>query len=78
MVVGVMGLLFILNWLSFDYISKAIIDFNESGIVLKVIEAVLRTVILVVLGLVIIYKTKISKEINEIINKIVGTDRVRL
>ena len=69
-VVLVMIMLFVINWLSFEYISKSIIDFNDTGMVVKLIEATLRTVILVVIGLVIIYKTKISKEINEIIDRI--------
>ena len=76
-VVGIILLLFVLNWLSVNCISQSIIDFNECGVVLKIVEAVLRTGILVILGLGIIYKTKISKEINEIINKIVGMDSVR-
>ena len=71
-VVLVIGLLFVINWLSFEYVSKSIIDFNDAGVVVKLIEAALRTVILVVIGLAIIYKTNISKEINEIINKIIN------
>ena len=39
---------------------------------MKLIEAAFRTGILVIIGLVIIYKTKISKEINEILNKIIS------
>ena len=76
-VVLVIGLLFVINWISFEYISKSIIYFKDAGVVVKLIEATLRTVILVVIGLTIIYKLKISKEINEIINKMVRTDRVR-
>lgn len=68
----VIGLMFVINWLSFEYVSKSIIDFNDAGVVVKLIEAALRTVILVVIGLAIIYKTNISKEINEIINKIIN------
>ena len=68
-VIGVIVLLFVLNWISFNYISQSIINFNSSGVVVKVVEAVIRTGVLAVLGLNIIYKMKISKEINEIIDK---------
>ena len=68
-VIIIIGLLFIINWLSFEYISKSIIYFNDAGVVIKLVEATIRTIILVVLGLGIIYKLKISKEINEIIDK---------
>ena len=71
----VIGLLFVINWLSFEYISKSIIYFKDTGVVVKLIEATLRTVILVVIGLAIIYRLKISKEINEIINKVCHFDR---
>ena len=76
-VILVIVVLFITNWLSYKYISKSIIYFNDAGVVVKLIEATLRTVVLVVIGLAIIYRLKISKEINEIINKIVGMDRIR-
>ena len=71
----VIGLLFVINWLSFEYVSKSIIDFNDAGVVVKLIEAALRTVILVVIGLAIIYKMNISKEINEIIDRVCHFDR---
>ena len=70
-VILMIGFLFILNWLSVEYILKSIIYFNNAGVLMKLIEAAFRTGILVIIGLVIIYKTKISKEINEIINKII-------
>lgn len=76
-VVAIVALMFVMNWISFEYISKTIINFNDAGVVLKLVEAALRTMILVVIGLAIIYQTKISKEINEIINRIFGADRVR-
>ena len=76
-VVLIVGLLFVLNWISVKYISSSINYFNEGGLVAKIIEAVVRTGILVVIGMTIIYLTRISKEINEIINKIVGTHRMR-
>ena len=68
-VVLIVVLLFVINWLTFEYVIKSIIYLNDTGVVVKLLEATFRTVILVVIGLFLIYKTKISKEINEIINK---------
>ena len=70
-VVLLVVIMFVINWISFEYISKPIIYFNEAGIVTKIVEAVVRTLVIVLIGLTIIYKLKISKEINEIINKII-------
>ena len=67
----VIGLLFVINWLSVRYASIWLFELLGDGIVVKVAEAVLRTGIIVVVGLIVIYYTKISKEINEIINKLI-------
>ena len=69
-VIFVVIIMFVLNWLSVEYISKSIIYFNDVNIVVKVVEAVVRTGIIVIIGLAIICFTKVSKEINEIINKV--------
>ena len=76
-VVAIIGVLFVINWISVRYVSGMVLDVMGGGIVAKIVEAVLRTGIIVIIGLTIIYYTKISKEINEIINKIVGANRVR-
>lgn len=67
----VIGLMFVINWLSVRYASIWFFELLGDGIVVKVVEAVLRTGIIIVVGLIIIYYTKISKEINEIINKLI-------
>ena len=69
-VIFVVIIMFVLNWLSVEYISKSIIYFNDASIVMKIVEAVVRTGIITIIGLTIIYYTNISKEINEIINKV--------
>ena len=69
-VVLIVAVMFVINWLSYEYITKSIINFNNAGVVAKVTEAALRTGIIVIVGLGMIYKMKISKEINEIINKL--------
>ena len=71
-VIAIMVLLFAINWLSVRYASVWFVGLLGDGIVVKVAEAVLRTGIIVIIGLIIIYYTKISKEINEIINKIIS------
>ena len=69
-VITVVIIMFVLNWLAVEYISKSIIYFNDASIVMKIVEAVVRTGIITIIGLTIIYYTNISKEINEIINKV--------
>ena len=69
-VIAVVIIMFVLNWLAVEYISKSIIYFNDASVVMKIVEAVVRTGIITIIGLTIIYYTNISKEINEIINKV--------
>ena len=69
-VIAIMIVMFVINWLSVKYISNPIIYFNFDGVGVKVAEAIVRTGIIVIMGLTVIYYTKISKEINEIINKL--------
>lgn len=69
-VIAVIALLFVLNWLSVSYLTEWLIGFIGNSMIGKIIEAVVRTGFLVVIGLIIIYLTKISKEINEIIDKV--------
>ncbi len=69
-VIAVVIIMFVLNWLAVEYISKSIIYFNDASIVMKIVDAVVRTGIITIIGLIIIYYTNISKEINEIINKV--------
>ena len=71
-VVLILVLMFVINWLSIEYISNPIIYFKYNGMGVKVAEAILRTGIIVIIGLIIIYYTKISKEINDMINKMMG------
>ncbi len=70
-VILVVVIMFVLNWLAVNYISKSIIYYNDASMVVKIVEALVRTGIITIIGLMIIYYTKISKEINEIINKII-------
>ena len=71
LVVLVMILLFVINWISVKYISNPIIYFKYDGVAVKIVEAVVRTGLLVVIGLTMIYCLKVSKQINDIINKLI-------
>ena len=62
--------LFVINWLMNRYVSNWMMESLGNEMWSKIVEAMLRTGIIVVFGLTIIYYTKISKEINEIINKV--------
>ncbi len=70
-VVFVMILLFVINWLSVKYISNPIIYFKYDAMAVKIVEAVVRTGLLVIVGLTLIYVLKVSKQINDIINKLI-------
>ena len=69
-VIAIMVVLFVINWLSVTYVSSWFVDLLGNGIIGSVVEAVLRTGILVAIGLIVIYLSKISKEINEIIDRV--------
>ena len=61
--------LFAIDWLLQNYISKYIISLFDAELVGRIFDSVIRTSALSVLGIVIIYKSKISKQVNDIIDK---------
>ena len=67
-VVAIVILMFIANWLSVEYISNTINYFNDGGIVVKIIESLIRTGVLVFVGMILIYYLNVSKHVNEIID----------
>ena len=69
-VIAILVLMVVINWLSEGYTSVWFINLFGNGIIAKLVEATIRTGIIIIIGLIIIYYTKISKEINEIINKV--------
>lgn len=69
-VILIIGFLFVINWLSMKYASMWLVGLMGGGIVAKMVEAVVRTGIIVMFGLAVIYKMEISKQINEILKKI--------
>jgi O-antigen/teichoic acid export membrane protein len=61
--------LFAIDWLLQTYMSKHLISMFGVELIGKILDSVVRTSLLSVLGIVIIYKSKISKQVNDIIDK---------
>jgi O-antigen/teichoic acid export membrane protein len=61
--------LFAIDWLLQTYMSKHLISMFGVELIGKILDSVVRTSVLSVLGIVIIYKSKISKQVNDIIDK---------
>ena len=61
--------LFAIDWLLQTYMSKHLISIFNVELIGKMLDSAVRTLLLSVLGIVIIYKSKISKQVNDIIDK---------
>ena len=61
--------LFAIDWLLQTYMSKHLISIFNVELIGKILDSAVRTLFLSVLGIVIIYKSKISKQVNDIIDK---------
>lgn len=61
--------LFTIDWLLQTYMSKHLISMFDVELVGKILDSVVRTSLLSIIGIVIIYKSKISKQVNDIIDK---------
>ena len=61
--------LFAIDWLLQTYMSKHLIPMFGVELIGKILDSVVRTSVLSALGIVIIYKSKISKQVNDIIDK---------
>ncbi|MBR5780746.1 MAG: oligosaccharide flippase family protein [Bacteroidales bacterium] len=61
--------LFGMDWLLQTYLSKHLISIFNVELIGKILDSAARTFLLSVLGIVIIYKSKISKQVNDIIDK---------
>lgn len=66
----IMVILFLINWLSMRYISKPIVAAFGNGIVIEFVEAIIRTLILTGIGMAAIYYWNISKQVNELIDRL--------
>lgn len=61
--------LFAIDWLLQTYMSKHLISMFDIELIGKILDSVVRTSLLSIIGIVIIYKSKISKQVNDIIDK---------
>lgn len=61
--------LFVIDWLLQTYISGYVISSFKILIVGQILDSVLRTSLLAILGIVSIYKLRVSKQVNDIIDK---------
>ena len=61
--------LFGIDWLLQTYMSEYLISIFNVELIGKILDSAVRTLLLSVLGIVIIYKSRISKQVNDIIDK---------
>lgn len=61
--------LFGIDWLLQTYMSEHLISIFNIELIGKILDSAVRTLLLSVLGIVIIYKSRISKQVNDIIDK---------
>jgi O-antigen/teichoic acid export membrane protein len=61
--------LFVIDWLLQKYMSGKLMSCFDVEIIGRIVDSVVRTSLMSLLGLVIIYKSKISKQINDIVDK---------
>ena len=61
--------LFVMDWLLEKYMSVRLISLFDKEMVGQTVDSVVRTLLMSMLGIIIIYKSGISKQINDIINK---------
>lgn len=64
--------LFLLNGLSQKYLSVYLISLFDSEMIGMILDSVARTLILSVIGIVVIYKLNISRQVNDIIDKVLS------
>lgn len=61
--------LFVIDWLLQTYISKYMISIFNSELMGQILDSFVRTSVLSMVGIVIIYKSKVSKQVNDIVDK---------
>lgn len=64
--------LFLIDYLMQSYVSEYLTSFFDIDIIGQMLDSCIRTVVLLMLGIVAIYKLRISKQINDIIDKILS------
>jgi uncharacterized membrane protein len=64
--------LFIIDWLLQKYMSGKLISLFDVEIIGQIVDSIIRTSLMTLSGLVIVYKSGISKQINDIIDKVLS------
>ena len=68
----IMVSLFVIDWLLQKYVSQQLVSLFDKEMVGYMFDSALRTSFMTILGIVIIYKSRISKQINDIIDKLLS------
>lgn len=71
-VIGIIAALIVINWLTMNYVSFHVVAMLGNGLVAKMMEALLRTSALVIAGLAMMYRLDISKQLNELIDRLLN------
>ncbi|MCK9301759.1 MAG: oligosaccharide flippase family protein [Bacteroidales bacterium] len=74
-VIIIILIMFLFNYLLVTFVKPMILSININSLVAKSIDAILRTSILSALGVITIYKLKISNEINTLIDRFIHLNR---
>ena len=64
--------LFVVDYLLQNYVSENLVSLFDNVMIWRLFDSAVRTIVLSLLGIVIIYKSKISKQINDIIDKLLS------
>lgn len=68
----IISFLFVINCIMRMFISEIVINLFDIKMIGLILDAMMRTLIVLFIGLYIIYKTKISQQINDIIDKLLS------
>lgn len=66
---SVIIILFVLDYLFQNYLSRYIISLFDIELIGQILDSIIRTSIFLILGIVTIYKLKVSKQVNDIIDR---------
>lgn len=68
----IIAALFVIDWFVQKYMSRQLISLFNVEIIGQIFDSFIRTVAMSLLGVVAIYKLRISKQINDIIDKVLS------
>ncbi len=65
-------MLFIMDYMFQNYMSRYFISLFDTELLGQILDSIVRTSLFSIFGIIIIYKSKISKQVNDIIDKIIS------